>query len=124
VALPNSETLPHWRHESLVWLSEIAAIRLKPTNRPANWQFYYRILFDEPFGGVEVQNTTSRLQLIRRQYGEIADLQPEAVVDHLRTFHQNFAKRCAAGTMDVAGIEQLIAEFEAANRGNDGVTYE
>jgi hypothetical protein len=43
----------HWIAELLEWLDEIAEIRLKPDHRPGAKSFYYRIMFDEPFGGAE-----------------------------------------------------------------------
>ena len=54
----------HWIAELLEWLDEIAEIRLKPDHRPGPRSFYYRIMFDEPFGGAETENTTRRVRRI------------------------------------------------------------
>jgi hypothetical protein len=62
-ALP-PQTAEHWRRELRRWLFEIADIRPRPSNRTASRDFYYRILFDAPFGGVDVVNTGRRPDLI------------------------------------------------------------
>lgn len=111
-AIPLPDQYSHWRHEVATWLSTIAAIWLKPSTKPAPRQFYFKILFDEPFGGNEVQGVVARLQLLRQQYGELKlDVKPEALVTQLRTFHIAFAQGCAAGTMELGQINTLIAAF-------------
>lgn len=102
----------HWRMEVANWLNEIAMIRLKPSQRPANAGFYYRILFDEPFGDVEVQNATSRIDILADGgYAIRAGTDVAEVVQRLRDFHSDFAKRCAAGTLTRNEVKALVAGF-------------
>ena len=110
-AVPSAE-VSRWRNETLAGLAQTAAIRLKPENKPCNSGFYFKILFDEPFGGVEVPNITSRLQLLRLQYGRLApDVQPEELAPRLRSFHTAFAHGCAAATMTPSKIAKLVDQF-------------
>jgi hypothetical protein len=111
-AIPMPDQFAHWRHEVATWLSTIAAIRLKPSNRPGPSKFYFTILFEEPFGGNEVPGVEARLQLLRQQYGELApDIAPEALVEKLRSFHIAFADGCSKGTMNLGVINSLISAF-------------
>ncbi|HYZ23912.1 MAG TPA: hypothetical protein VE690_17330 [Rhodopila sp.] len=111
-AVPMPEQIPHWRQELTTWLTTIATIRVKPSTRPASAGFYFRILFDEPFGGNEVPALIARLQLLRQQYGQIrAALDEQALVDRLRAFHLRFAEGCAQGTMDLGEINALVDSF-------------
>jgi len=41
---------------------------MKPDNRMGLFKFYYDLLFDYPFGGVEVQNTRTIMDLISEEY--------------------------------------------------------
>lgn len=101
-----------WKNEPIAWLSQIAAIRLKPEAKPGNRQFYFKNLYDEPFGGVELENLTSRLQLLRLQYGRLApDVDPADLAARLRSLHTAFAQGCAAGTMTPAAIAALVERF-------------
>jgi hypothetical protein len=110
--IPVPDQYSHWRQEVATWLSTIAAIRLKPSGKPGSKQFYYSILFDEPFGGNEVQAVVARLQLLRQQYGNLkADIDPQVLVEHLRKFHDAFADACSKGTMHLEMINSLIAAF-------------
>jgi hypothetical protein len=56
----------HFRRELRTWLRKIQALRFKPSNRTGSFKFYFDLLFDYPFGGVEVRN-------IRLIMDEIAD---------------------------------------------------
>jgi hypothetical protein len=108
-AVPLPEQVPHWRHELAIWLTTIATIRLKPSTRPAPSEFYFRILFDEPFGGNEIPALIARLQLLRQQYGRIsAAVDEHALVDRLRMLHRRFAEGCAQGTMGLGEINALL----------------
>jgi hypothetical protein len=108
-ALPPA-TADHWRRELRGWLFEIADIRLKPSGRPAGRNFYYRILFDEPFGDVEVVNTGRRLHRIADDgYPLRADADPAVLAERLRDFHEKFAAACAKGEMSRDRINALVA---------------
>ena len=73
---------------------------MKPNNRTGAPKFYYDLLFDYPFGGVEVGNTRSIMNLISRRYQGIEPAKtPEEVVEWLRNFHTALAQRLSAGEM-------------------------
>jgi hypothetical protein len=108
LAVPSDERL-HWKNEVLAWLTQIAAIRLKPANKPGSAQFYFNILFEEPFGGVEIANVAARLELLRLQYGRLApEARPEELARRLRDFHAAFTDACAAASMTAARIADLV----------------
>lgn len=104
----------HWRHELVTWLTKIARIRLKPAGKPASADFYYRILFDEPYGGSEISNVTVQLGLLRRNYPLKGDTDPASVVQSLTAFHKAFAEACSFGTLDDTGVTAMIAAFPTA----------
>lgn len=96
---------PHWRREVLNWLDEVMEIRLKPRDTTGSVKFYYNILFDEPFGGVEVANVAGRLRrLARNGYPIPPDLEIEPLVGRLDRFHRAFAQRCHEGSGEVEDL--------------------
>src|ERR1700724_4720749 len=69
-------------------LDKIQRLRMKPSNRTGSPKFYYDLLFDYPFGGVEVRNTRSIMDLISRRYQGIKPTRtPEEVAAWLQDFH-------------------------------------
>lgn len=111
-SIPMPDQYGHWRHEVATWLSMIAAIRLKPSTKPAPMQFYFTILYKEPFENNEVESVTARLQLLRQQYGDLKpDIDPELLAKKLHAFHLAFADGCSQGKMDLDKINSLIATF-------------
>ena len=88
----------HFRQELDAWLDKIQRLRMKPNNRTGAPKFYYDLLFDYPFGGVEVRNTRSIMDLISRRYQGIEPVKtPEQVVEWLKDFHTALAQRLSAG---------------------------
>jgi hypothetical protein len=101
----------HWIAELLEWLDEVAEIRLKPDHRPGSKAFYYRIIFDEPFGGAETENVARRGRRIARQgYAVRQDADLDALADDLRSFHEGFAHACSKG-VSTEQIEAMIRSF-------------
>jgi hypothetical protein len=88
----------HFRRKVKTWLSELQALRLKPNSRPASFKLYFDLLFDYPFGGVEVQNMRTMMDLIADE-GETAGKikRPEDMVAWLREFHTRLAERLHRG---------------------------
>ena len=88
----------HFRREVRTWLNELRALRLKPSLRQGSFKFYYDLLFDYPFGGVETQNTRMMIDLIADEYeGARAVKPPEDMVAWLREFHTRLAERLHNG---------------------------
>ena len=87
----------HFRREVKTWLSELQALRLKPNSRPASFKLYFDLLFDYPFGGVEVQNMRTMMDLIREEYGLQPSKSPEELVECLQQFHAKLADRLHQG---------------------------
>jgi hypothetical protein len=94
-----SPELRHHFHQELdTWLDKIQRLRMKPNNRTDSPKFYYDLLFDYPFGGVEVRNTRSIMDLISRRYQGIEPARtPEEVAEWLKDFHTALAHRLSAG---------------------------
>ena len=88
----------HFRREVKTWLSELQALRLKPNSRPASFKLYFDLLFDYPFGGVEVQNMRMMIDLIADEYENVRTVKPpEDMVAWLREFHTRLAERLHNG---------------------------
>ncbi|HZU90570.1 MAG TPA: hypothetical protein VE993_15060 [Stellaceae bacterium] len=88
----------HFQREVGTWLSEIQALRFKPNNRPGSFKFYFDLLFDYPFGGVEVRNMQGIMDLVAREYGGAHPTKsPEEMVAWLREFHTRLAERLHEG---------------------------
>ncbi|HEY3910708.1 MAG TPA: hypothetical protein VGM07_12565 [Stellaceae bacterium] len=92
------QTRRHFQHEVRTWLSELQALRLKPDARPASFKFYFDLLFDYPFGGVEAQNMRSMMALIANEYENAQPAKhPTEMVEWLREFHSRLAERLHQG---------------------------
>jgi hypothetical protein len=88
----------HFRREFRSWLDKIQRLRMKPDNRTGSYQFYYDLLFDYPFGGVEVQNMRIMMQFISQEYDNIQPVKsPEQMVTWLKEFHAKLAQRLHGG---------------------------
>jgi hypothetical protein len=84
----------HFQAECEAWLDRIQRLRLKPNHRPGTFRFYFDLLFDYPFGGVEVENMRGMMDFIGRRYPGVRPTKtPEAVVGWLRAFHTELAQR-------------------------------
>ena len=92
------ETRQHFRRELESWLDEIQRMRMKPNNRTGSFKFYFDLLFDYPFGGVELQNMRKIMDFIIREYGQVQPKKtPEEMVKWLRAFHTELAERLHNG---------------------------
>jgi hypothetical protein len=92
-----AEQRGHFRREVRTWLAKIQRLRMKPDSRTGSFKFYYDLLFDYPFGGVEIQNMTTIMDLIREEYSLAPTKSPEYLVDWLRQFHTRLADRLHNG---------------------------
>jgi hypothetical protein len=88
----------HFRSELDTWLTKIQSLRFKPNNRTGSYKFYFDLLFDYPFGGVEVENMRRIMSFIVREYPHAQPTKtPEEMVGWLRNFHQELAERLHNG---------------------------
>jgi hypothetical protein len=87
----------HFRREVKNWLNELQALRFKPDKRTGSFKFYYDLLFDYPFGGIEIENMKSIMDLISDEYDVRPVKAPEEMVDWLRAFHTQLAERLHNG---------------------------
>ena len=88
----------HFRRELRAWFGKVQALRFKPDRKTGSFKFYFDLLFDYPFGGVEIEN----MQLIYRQitldYENARPIKtPEEMVAWLRAFHTQLAERLHKG---------------------------
>jgi hypothetical protein len=73
-------------------------LRFKPNNRTGSLKFYSDLLFDNPFGGVEIENMRKMMDLISREYTEVQPIKtPGEMVEWLRAFHAQLAERLHQG---------------------------
>jgi hypothetical protein len=92
------EMRKHFRREVRTWLNELQALRLKPNSRPGSYKLYYDLLFDYPFGGVEIQNMRVMMDLITDEYENARPVKrPEDMVEWLKQFHARLAERLHNG---------------------------
>ena len=92
------ETRRHFQREVKTWLDELQSLRFKPENRTGSFKFYFDLLFDYPFGGVELQNMRRIMDLIADEYENARTTKrPEEMVEWLRAFHTQLAERLHNG---------------------------
>jgi hypothetical protein len=92
------ELRQHFRRELRAWLGKIQSLRFKPDRRPGSFKFYFDLLFDYPFGGVEVENMQRVFRQISEDYERAAPIKtPEEMVGWLRDFHTRLAERLHNG---------------------------
>jgi hypothetical protein len=88
----------HFRRELRTWLRKIQTLRMKPNNRTGSTKFYFDLLFDYPFGGVELRNMRMIMDEIAEDYPNVrAAKMPEEMVSWLRDFHTRLAERLHSG---------------------------
>jgi hypothetical protein len=87
------ERRQHFRREVRTWLRKIQRLRIKPMNRTGSVKFYFDLMFDHPFGGVEVENMRSILDQIADEYDARPTKTPEELVEWLRSLHRELAER-------------------------------
>ena len=92
-----AEQRAHFRREVRSWLAKIQRLRMKPDSRTGSFKFYYDLLFDYPFGGVELQNTRTIMNLISEEYGLHPTKSPEELAGWLQQFHAKLAGRLHQG---------------------------
>jgi hypothetical protein len=93
-----SELRHHFRRELRTWLRKIQVLRMKPNNRTGSAKFYFDLLFDYPFGGVEIRNMRSIMDEISDNYPNARPVKTaEEMVAWLRDFHARLAERLHRG---------------------------
>lgn len=93
-----SETRQHFRRELRIWLRDIQTLKFKSSKRPGPSKFYFDLLFEYPFGGVEVENVKILMDAISEDYEDVRPVKrPEEVVAWLREFHTRLAERLHKG---------------------------
>ena len=92
------ELRQHFRWELRGWLRKIERLRFKPDSRTGSHKFYFDLLFDYPFGGVELQNIRLTMEDIGDECaGARATKSPGEMVEWLREFHTKLAERLHNG---------------------------
>ena len=86
-----------WREEVVDLLGRIAEIRLRPDHDPAPSSFYFRLLFEDPYGSAAETNVACFLRRIGRQLRMSDFVEIEQVAIRLRQFHAAFADLAASG---------------------------
>ena len=92
-----AEQRAHFRREVRTWLAKIQRLRMKRGNRTGSFKFYYDLLFEYPFGGVELQNTRTIMDLIGEEYGLRPTKSPDELAEWLQQFHAKLAERLHQG---------------------------
>jgi len=92
-----TEQRTHFRREVRTWLAKVQRLRMKPDSRTGSFKFYYDLLFDYPFGGVELQNTRTIMGLISEEYGLHPTKSPKELAEWLQQFHAKLADRLHHG---------------------------
>jgi len=92
------EMRQHFRRELRTWLRDIQTLKFKSNKRPGPFKFYFDLLYEYPFGGVEVQNVQILMDAISDDYENVRPVKrPEEVVEWLRDFHTRLAERLHNG---------------------------
>lgn len=110
--MPGSEYRDHWLTELSTWIDEVGEIILKPNNRRPHSAFYYRILFDEPFGGTKLANITSRLKRLQRQgYTLTTNASPDELLARLSQFHKAFGDKATKAPLSDDDLRSLLGDL-------------
>jgi hypothetical protein len=92
------EVRQHFRRELRTWLRDIQTMKFKPSNRRGSFKFYFDLLFDYPFGGVEIENVQILMDAVSEDYEAARPIKrPEEIVEWLRAFHTQLAERLHNG---------------------------
>jgi hypothetical protein len=92
------ELRQHFQRELRTWFRKIQRLRFKPSNRAGSSKFYFDLLFDYPFGGVEFRNMRLIMDEIADEYeGVRLAKTPEEMVAWLKAFHEELAERLHEG---------------------------
>src|SRR5215831_8770640 len=83
----------YFRREVRTWLAKIQRLRIRSDSRTGSFKFYYDLLFDYPFGTVEVQNMQEKIDLISEEYSLSPTKEPDELAEWLRQFHARLADR-------------------------------
>jgi hypothetical protein len=94
-----------WKRELREWFGQIATLRLKPAGRPLPAHTVFGWLYDERFGGSEVQNVSAMLALSDDMPRNTRT--PEQMADALLAFHAEASRLLAQGQMPAALISAL-----------------
>ena len=87
-------------------LIKLAAFQFPPEHRqhfptrgsnPGSFKFYYDLLFDYPFGEVEIRNMRSIVDLVHEECGLMPTKSPEEFVEWLQQLHNKLAERLHDG---------------------------
>ena len=84
----------HWKHELHTWLFRIASLSLKPDNKPIPANLVYKWLYDEPFGGVELQNVNATLRFLtlsKQNAYQRNDVATDVISQKLQQIHLQLA---------------------------------
>jgi hypothetical protein len=92
-----TELRQHFHRELRSWLNKLQRLRMKRDNRRGSVKFYYDLLYDYPFGGAEIENMRSIMALVSEDYEIRPSKTPEEIVEWLRQFHTELAKRLHNG---------------------------
>ena len=112
LVVDDNQNRDHWTNELLEWLDEVAEIRLKSDNKTPPAFFYYRNLYEEPFGGEGVgeTNLARRIRRLERQGYALRDVDLNDVLERLRRFHKQFSEACHRG-IEVDEISALLSHM-------------
>lgn len=85
------DTRNHWKKELRTWATKLSIITLKDDDRPVPVKDVFNWMYDEPFGGRELQNVEALLKLISEDY-ERNDTSSVDISTKLKSFHETFAQ--------------------------------
>ncbi len=63
----------HWRKEVRAFINKLRVIGLKPDDCPPPAEFFFNLLYEEPFEGNEAKNVTVHFDEIRDDYADEGD---------------------------------------------------
>lgn len=97
----------HWQHELKAWFRKISVLRIKPDMRSPSEAWLYDLLYEGPFGGVELQNVRSTMGLLAREGYVRNGASAEAVLERIQAFYAAMPARLAVGDPAFELIEAL-----------------
>jgi hypothetical protein len=102
IAYPDSQEVPHWKHELGAWGNDLTRMFLRTAmgkQRPMGFKMAWQHLYEEPFGGVEQRVLQLHLGQIEHDYQRPISNQPAQIMAELTAFLRSFCQQIGTGQL-------------------------
>lgn len=114
IVYPDSQYVPHWKHELIAWGNDLAEMQLRGFRRvtPMGFELAWRGLYLEPFDGAEDRVLRFKLGQIERQYQQLIAKDYTQIMNELKTFLRPFCE--AIGRSDF--VDTIVMSYMSGDQ--------